>query len=331
VNVLVLGGTRFVGRHIVERLARDGHRVVCFHRGQTQCSLPSGVEERYGDRNADLSAVDTERWDAIVDTSGFRAEQLERSLVLRTERYLFISTLNVYRDLASPGVSEEAATIDEVDPSDVAANYGGNKAACERLLMDRYPQRHIIVRPGLIAGRWDNSGRCTYWCERFLRGGPVLAPGAPSRLIQFIDAADIAQFAEHALSRNVFGVFNIAGPAEPTTMAQFLRECAAVAAERGAPPATVVWADDEFLLQHGVGEWVEMPLWLTDTQFAGILEVSNAKALAAGLDPGAIAETVRSVLDWISEDAVAVPRVGISAQRERELLASVSSALGANP
>lgn len=122
-NVLVLGGTRFVGRHIVERLAGSGHRVVSFHRGGTACELPAEVEERRGDRDVDLSSVNSEAWDAIVDTSCYRPEQILRSLGLRTDRYLLISTINVYRDLSVSGVSEEAPTIETFDSSDEAARY----------------------------------------------------------------------------------------------------------------------------------------------------------------------------------------------------------------
>jgi 2'-hydroxyisoflavone reductase len=318
-NILVLGGTRFIGRHIVERLSLGGHRIVCFHRGESACELPIGVEQRYGDRNESLSAVAAEHWDAIVDTSGYRPEQLEPSLELNADRYLFISTANVYRDLTVPGVSEASPTFESFDPSDEAAAYGGYKAACERMVMERYPTQSIIFRPGLVAGRWDYTGRVTYWCRRFLRGGTVLAPDSPSRRIQLIDAGDIAAFAAHALSNKATGVFNTVGPAGPVTMADFLRQCELVAAERGAPRATIVWVDGAFLLSHGVQEWTEMPLWLTDKQFAGILEMKNTKALAAGLELRPFADTARSVLDSAEETPLR-SSVGLAPEREVTLL-----------
>jgi 2'-hydroxyisoflavone reductase len=319
VNVLVLGGTRFLGRHIVHEFSRRGHRVAVFHRGQTTCELPDGVEEYHGDRNSDLSAADTGRWDAIVDTSGYRPEQLRRSLALRTKRYLFISTVNVYADVTASGVAEDAPTIEAFDPSDEARSYGGNKAACERLVMARYPGESIVFRPGLIAGTWDPTGRFTYWCLRMLRGGRVLAPGEPNRLVQFVDAADLARFAEHALSNDRTGVFNVVGSGVPTTMARLLDEAARTAAEYGAPPASIVWADAEFLLENGVEEWIELPLWLTEPEYRGIMEMSNAKALAAGLRTRTIAETVRSVLDW-AKGTDGQSAAGLSAEREAELL-----------
>ncbi len=324
-NVLVLGGTRFLGRHLVECFARRGDRVVCFHRGQTTCPLPPEVEERLGDRNDDLGSVSSETWDAIVDTSGYRPEQMQRSLELRTGRYLFISTVNVYGDLSRGGVSEEERTIETFDPTDVAASYGGNKAACERMLVERHPERHVILRPGLIVGRWDPTGRFTYWCERFLRGGNVLAPGAPERRVQFVDAADLARFAARLFDHERGGIFNVAGPTPPATMGSLIAACALVAAERGAPSARIAWADGAFLAEHGIEEWMEMPLWLEDPQFVGILDIDNRKALTAGLETRTMPETVRAALDWPRPDASTL-KVGLSAVREAQLLASLQMA-----
>jgi 2'-hydroxyisoflavone reductase len=323
-NVLVLGGTRFLGRHIVEQLVTGGDRVVCFHRGETRSPLPAGVEERYGDRNADLGAVAVEHWDAIVDTSCQRPEQMERSLQLRADRYVLISTVNVYADLNLPGVTENAPTIETFDPSDDAASYGGNKAASERLLLQRYQHASVILRPGLIVGRWDPTGRFTYWCRRFARGGRVLAPGDPDRRIQFIDAADIADFVARALSDGTTGTFSIVGPQVPMTMAQLLDVCASVAAERGAPRAEIAWADDAFLLARDVVQWTELPLWLTEPRYAGILALDNAKALAAGLQTRPAEQTVRAVLDWIARDGD-VAGSGLTPEREAELLEELTA------
>lgn len=319
-KILIVGGTRFLGRHIVERLALRGHRIVCFHRGQTRATLPEGVEERFGDRNAGFDAVVGEHWDAVVDTCCYRPEQMRAALELQTDRYLLISTANVYADLNYPGIAETASTIETFDPNDEAASYGGNKAACERLLMGGGVRNPLVFRAGLIAGAWDPTGRFTYWCRRLMRGGRVLAPGDPSRPIQYIDAADLAEFAERALGDDLSGAFNVVGPIARTSMGEFLDTCTLVAGERGAPPATMAWAGDEFLLQRGVEEWTELPMWLTDPSFAGILQLDNRKALAAGLTPRPIAETVRAVLDWLAQDDNA-GHSGMSPEREAALLA----------
>ena len=321
-RILVLGGTKFLGRHMVERFAGAGHAVVAFHRGTTACDLPAGVEERFGDRNDDLSAVHGETWDAVVDVAALKPDQVRRSLELRTKRYLFVSTLNVYKDLSKLGICEDAPTIETFDAADEAQAYGGNKAAGERLVLERFPDSAIVLRPGLIAGRWDPSGRFTYWCERLLRGGRYLAPLPKEGRVQLIDAADIARFAERALTNDLFGIYNMVGPRDALTMERMLEACAQVAAERNAPPAHAVWADQEFLARNGVGEWMDLPLWIHDAAYAGMLQTSNAAAVRAGLEYRPLRDTVRDVLDWAAQTPG--HRVaGISAERETALLDEV--------
>jgi len=315
----VLGGTRFLGRHIIEALAQRGHAVVAFHRGQTQCELPASVQERFGDRNGDLRAVETEEWDAIVDVAAGEPEQVRRSRELKTKRYVFVSTVNVYDDLSQPNTYESARTIESYDAADEARAYGGKKAACERLVLERFSQTSIVLRPGLIIGKWDPTGRFTYWCERVMRGGSYLAPKPQERPVQLVDAADIARFTEHALVADLFGIYNVVGPRNPTTMKDVLDTCTQVANERGAPSAQAVWVEPAFLIDHGVQEWIDMPLWLIDPAYAGILQVSNAAALAAGFEYRSLTETVHSILDWTGS----TPNykvAGLGADRERELL-----------
>jgi 2'-hydroxyisoflavone reductase len=272
-----------------------------------------------GDRNGDLSAVDTETWDAIVDVNAFEPDQVRRSLQLRSDRYLFVSTVSVYEDFSFAGISERAPTIETFDPADAAAAYGGKKMACERLVQAQSSQRYVILRPGLIAGRWDYTGRFTYWCERVLRAGLTLVPGPPERQVQFVDAADIARFAETALARDAFGVFNVVGPETPTSIEQFLDVTSSAARERGAPPSRFCWADAAFLTEHGIEPWTEMPLWAPGEQYDGLMKIDNERALAAGLALRPIADTVRSVLDWTQATLPHNP-VGLEAQREGELL-----------
>jgi len=329
VKVLVLGGTRFLGRHIVEALAARGHEVVAFHRGETRCELPDGVEERFGDRNSDLSAVQEETWDATVDVAAYEPDQVRRALELRTARYLFISTVNVYEDLSKPGISEEWPTIESFDPSEESLIYGGKKAACERLVLERFPESSIILRPGLIVGRWDPTGRFTYWCERMLRGGPYLAPKPQARPVQLVDAADVAHFAERALTHDLFGTYNVVGPRDAITFAEVLDQCARAAARRHAPPAEAVWVDGEFLAHNGVQEWIEMPLWLADPKYAGILQASNAAAIRTGFELRPLGETVDAILEWTAAEPGGHRVAGLSEEREHELLAKLRDAPGA--
>jgi 2'-hydroxyisoflavone reductase len=318
--ILVLGGTRFLGRHIVETLAGRGHRVTCFHRGTSRCALPAGTREILGDRNDALPDLLRQRWDAIVDVSGQLPSQVERSLVLDAQRYVFISTLNVYADLSRSGVDEDSPTIETFDESDAAAAYGGRKAACERLVLERYGQRATLLRPGIIAGPWDYTGRLTYWPRRALRGGRFAVPAPPERPMQFIDARDIAAFVAEAIERQIAGTFNVAGSASAFSFGELVRACAAAANERGVE-AVPVYVSPQSLHAHGIEPWTDLPMWIEDASFTGIFSVRNAKAISAGMGLRAPIETIRSLMDWLeTPEANGAAQPGLSAQREAELL-----------
>lgn len=319
-RVLVFGGTRFVGRHVVETLAAQGHDVTCFHRGQSSCELPSGVREILGDRNETLPGSLRERWDAIVDVSGQRPDQIARSIDLSAGWYLFVSTLNVYADLSKPNVNEASPTIIEFDPGNEAMAYGGNKAACERAVRERFGESATILRPGIIVGRWDYTGRFSYWPRRALRGRPFIVPGPESRRVQFADVRDLAAFAALAITQGTSGVFNVAGPREPLQLGDLARICVTAAAERGVA-AGAVPVRSEKLIAAGLEPWTDIPLWLEDPQFAGIFEVSHENAIGAGLKHRSPLDTVRAVMGWLSEpESELATKPGLSEQREAELL-----------
>ena len=323
-KILVLGGTRFVGRHIIDRLASAHHEVTCFHRGQTACEFGANIDERLGDRNVDLSTIENDHWDVVIDVNCYEPEQMQKSLRLHTNRYVFISTVNVYADVSKPGATEEWPTITAFDPSDEAAAYGGKKAACERLLLARFGESATILRPGMIVGKWDPTGRFTYWCDRISRGGDFLVPGPPDRPVQFIDARDLADFAALTIEHESSGAFNIVGPPETCTMADLVHDCEAVAAERGAGGGNAVWADGSFLLQQEVEPWIEMPLWLPQPNWAGVLCISNVKAVSAGLQHRPTTDTISSVLDWLSA-APGAKVAGLAGDRESALLQKLIS------
>lgn len=319
-KVLVLGGTRFVGRHIVEALAAQGHDVTCFHRGQSSCALPSGVREVLGDRNETLPASLRERWGAIVDVNGQHPDQIANSVDLDAGWYLFVSTLNVYADLSKPNVNEESPTIVEFDPGDEAMAYGGNKAACERAVRESFGESATVLRPGIIVGRWDYTGRFSFWPRRALRGGRFIVPAPESRPVQFVDVRDLAAFAALAISQGISGIFNVAGPREPLKFAGLARTCVAAAAERGIVTEAVP-VFSEALIAAGVEPWTDIPMWLEDPEFAGLFEVSHEKAVSAGLEHRSPLDTVRALMDWLSEpESGLAAKPGLSRQREAELL-----------
>lgn len=318
--ILVLGGTKFLGRHIVEALAAAGHQTVRFHRGSTVCELPPGVEERLGDRNGDVSAIAGQVWDAVIDVAAYEPSNVERTLELQCGRYVFISTVSVYRDFSETGITEESPVYQTFDPNDEAQRYGGNKAACERLVRERFADRATILRPGLIVGPWDPTGRFSYWCERAMRGGAFVAPSPSDQIVQFVDARDVARFVECVIARDAGGTFNVVGPVETTTMGDLIDDCVRAAKERGAPAAEPVWCDASFLLDRGIEPWSDLPLWLPGDDMRGMQQVDRSRALAAGLVLRSAPETVGATMDWLTAHPEFWSRAGLSPEREGELL-----------
>ena len=319
-KVLVLGGTRFAGRAIVEALASRGHDVTCFHRGNNSAELPAGVRETFGDRNEPLPAALEQAWDAVVDVSGQLPDQVRRTAALDANRYLFISTLSVYRDNSQIGVDETAATIHEFDPSDAAAAYGGNKTACEEIVVEKFGDRATILRPGIIVGPWDYTGRFSYWPKRASHGGRFIVPAPPERAMQFVDARDLAEFALHAVENAIGGRFNVIGPEQPYTFGELIDACVKAAAERGVR-AEPIYIDGTAIFAAGVEPWTDLPMWIDEPQYAGLFTASNRRAVAAGLRFRAPIETIRALLDWVATPPGAAVQAGLSLEREAEVLA----------
>ena len=318
-KLLVLGGTRFLGRALVEAAVARAHDVTLFNRGQTNPDLFPEVEKIRGDRTVDLSALGGREWDAVVDVATFlpRVVQLAvDALGDRVGRYVYVSSISAYADLSTPPV-EDAPVAELDDPqSESPEDYGPLKAACERVVADAYPDAALVVRPGLIVGPHDPTDRFTYWPRRIAEGGRALAPAPPDAPVQFIDVRDLAAWIVEATERGLSGVYNATG--EPTTFGAVIDACLRVA----GGGAEVVWVPSERLVAEGVGEWMELPLWIASPEYAGMQRASVARALAAGLRLRPIGDTVRDTLAWDREREI--PRadgVGLAPERERELLA----------
>jgi 2'-hydroxyisoflavone reductase len=311
-KLLVLGGTVFLGRHVVETALARGHEVTLFNRGRTRPELFPGVERLTGDRDGGLDALRGRAWDAVVDPSGYVPRVVGQTAdVLRDAAgtYVFISSASVY-PLRSEDKSETGPVLPLEDPTteDIRANYGALKAACEDLLTGCFGERALIVRSGLIVGPHDPSGRFTYWALRLGRGGEVLGPGDPDRPMQFIDARDQAAWILDMAEAGRGGTFNVTGPADELPFASLLA--------RAEGPVT--WVADEFLQEQGVQAYTEMPLWVPPS--VGSLHVPIDRALAAGLRFRDVDETIRDVQGWVESDADAPRGSAITAEREVELL-----------
>src|SRR5690348_17258459 len=199
-RILIMGGTGFLGPHVVETATRRGHTLTLFNRGKTHPGLFPDIEQLHGDRKSDMKALEGRSWDAVVDTSAYIPADVTRSATLlgpNVGQYLLISTVSVYAKLDKPGMDESAplATTDAPDADKVTnENYGALKALCEKAAEKSAPGKVTVIRPGLIVGPGDSTDRFTYWPVRVARGGEVLAPGSPKDFTQFIDARDLAEF-----------------------------------------------------------------------------------------------------------------------------------------
>jgi 2'-hydroxyisoflavone reductase len=320
-DLLVLGGTRFLGRHLTDAALAAGHRVTLFTRGKRGADLFPQAERLVGDRATDLEALRGRRWDAVVDTSGYAAADVRASSELLRDAvgaFCFVSTISVYADPSVPGQDEDAplhladAESTEVKPE----TYGPMKVACEAAVHDAFGARALVVRPGVIVGPHDPTNRFPYWCHRLAEGGEVLAPGRPERPVQGIDARDLAGWMLAMVERGAAGTYNAVGEAVP--MAEMLD---AIARGVGGDPR-LTWADEAFLRAHEVKPWSDLPFWLLEEE-NGLMETDGARARAAGLTHRPLADTARDTRAADLAEPPADARTGgIDREREAELLAA---------
>lgn len=325
-RLLILGGTVFLGRALTDAALAAGHAVTHFNRGQSAAPDPR-VESITGDRTVAASfepAKGDNRWDAVIDTSGYLPQVVRLSveqLGESTHRYLFVSSISVYR---GPGHSEDSPVLPAPQPLPevkTPENYGPLKAACEAVVRDAFGDLAIVVRPGLIVGPYDPTDRFTWWLDRVARGGRVAAPGRPARKVQFIDVRDLAEWMVALLEDDAHGTFNATGPLRPVTMQQFLERCRAVAGNE----AKLVWIDEASLAAQKVVPWKEMPLWLpeTDASMKDFMSVPIQRAVASGLMFRPLQETIEDTLEWArSRPAGHEWQAGLPEERERALLAA---------
>jgi 2'-hydroxyisoflavone reductase len=321
-DLLILGGTRFLGRCLVEAALGDDHTVTLFNRGLSDPDLFPEVETIKGDRDGDLSALRGRRWDAVIDTCGYVPRVVRASAGLlagAVDHYTFVSSISVYPDNMGPG-ADEGAPVEELEDPTVeeitGETYGGLKALCERAAEAEMPGRVLNVRPGLISGPHDPTDRFTYWPRRVAAGGEVLAPDRPELRVQFIDVRDLAGWMVKMSAEQRTGTYNATGPAYELRMGKLLEECEAVGGD-----AKIVWVSEEFLEENGVEPFTELPLWVP-REYAGMLAVDCGKAIAAGLTFRPVSETIRDVLEWDGQRAGPDLAAGLEPERERELLSA---------
>jgi 2'-hydroxyisoflavone reductase len=320
VKLLVLGGTKFLGRAAVEAaLARD-HQVTLFNRGETNPELFPEAEKVRGDREHDLAALEGRSWDAVIDPSGYVPHIVRASgeaLADSAGHYLFISSVSVYSDFSGP-LDEDSPLEELADDKPVDrlledySNYGALKVLCERAVAETMPGNHALVRPGLIVGPHDPTGRFTYWPHRIARGGEVLVPGPPEQTVQFIDVRDLASWLIDLSERKAGGSFNAINEGVSwQTLAETCRDVA-------GSDATFAYVDGDYLAEQGVDEWMELPLWLHDPEAVGMHMTDVSRAIGEGLTFRPLEDTVRGTLD----EAETTDAAGMAPEREQEILAA---------
>lgn len=337
-KILILGGTIFLGRHLVETALTNGHEVTLFNRGQHGPELYPQVEHLRGDRWHDLDLLAGRTWDAVIDTSGYIPASVRASaqrLAGAVGQYVFISSVSVYDDVSVIGVDESAPVstltpeqLQEVEKITPPAKgtvarvygemYGALKALCEQAAEESLPGRTLNIRPGLIVGPYDYSDRFTYWPVRIARGGEVLAPGRAERAVQLIDVRDLAAWTIHMVEASLMGTYNATGPAQQISMGEVLDACQ----QASESNATFTWVDEAFLLAEQVQPWGQLPLWLPDEpENAGFNAINIEKALRTGITFRPLSETARATLAWDrTRPADREWQAGLAAEDEARLL-----------
>jgi 2'-hydroxyisoflavone reductase len=301
-KLLVIGGSVFLGQAFVREALDRGWQVTTFNRGLSDRDEP-GVEAVHGDREQpdDLARlVASGPWDAVVDC-GYVPRVIGASVAALAESastYLYVSSINAYPDFPALLVDESSRQYEcapDAGPED--GDYGTLKVGCQRAVEEGFPGRALIIQPGMIIGPGDRVRRTTWWLRRAAEGGRMLAPGGPDREMQVIDVRDIANFGLDRIVAEDSGRYLTSGTPANTTWGEYLGACVEATGGKAEP----VWIDDDqFLLDHDVEIWTELPLWCPEQgDAAAVWKPSSAKAIAAGLRCRPVPESVRDTAAWL--------------------------------
>jgi 2'-hydroxyisoflavone reductase len=338
-RILVLGGTGYIGPHLVTYALARGHQVTLFNRGRSRPGLFPDAEQLLGDRNAadGHAALAGRTWDVVFDLPTTNPQWIVNAAAVLTgnvSQYVFVSSTGVYKDYARSFPDETHPVMDLAPisgPDAAGASYGAKKARCEQLVQEAFGRGATIVRPGLIVGPGDLTDRFTYWPVRIEKGGEILAPGTLDDPAQWIDVRDLTEWMVRLGEQGTGGVFNAVGPRTVCGMGELLYGIKACFAN----DAHFTWVSESFLTANRIRSWAEMPVW----SFTGASTVAFCtsvidRAVAAGLTFRPLASTVRDAMTWYHARPAAEQeklRAGISPEREREVLALWRARAGSTP
>ncbi|MHA2099315.1 MAG: NAD-dependent epimerase/dehydratase family protein [Candidatus Kariarchaeaceae archaeon] len=303
-DILIIGGTKFLGRALVDIALEKGHNLTLFNRGQTNPDLYPDIEQIKGDRDGEISNLGNRKWDVVIDNCGYVPRVVKQSVDFLKDKvgmYVFISSISVYTETAELDRNEDAKVIELKDKTteDIMASaesYGGLKYLCEEAVTKSY-DNSVIIRPGLIVGPHDPTNRFTYWPVRIRKGGKLLIPSDENYPVQIVDVRDLASFTLHLIENKINGVFNVTGPDKSFTLGEIFNICKTFSKNN----PEFVKADDQWLLDNEVQPWMEIPLWIPDDAGRALMQVSIAKAVKHGINFRSLRDTVKDTLNWYDQ------------------------------
>lgn len=315
-RILIVGGTVFLGRALMYAALAKGHEVTLLNRGKSGGPVPPGVERLTADRNEDLSMLRGREWDAVIDTCGYYPRQVRALLAALSGQphYTFVSSATAYADHSHAGLTESSPLsdplMDDAITTITGENYGPLKSACESVA----GEGALLIRPGIIVGPHDPTGRFAYWVRRFGAPDEFLAPGDGDVPLQIIDARDLAEWMLGLIEQRMVGALNAVGPERPLSFKQFIAVGVAAMGKAARP----IWVHEAALVAEKVEGWGKLPLWISaaETRFAGLYRIDGRKAWNNGLTHRDLAETIRDCADY--EASLTNPKV-IGLSREEEL------------
>jgi 2'-hydroxyisoflavone reductase len=321
-KVLIIGGTRFLGKHLTDSLLKNKHEVTLFHRGRTPLSDDiSSCEVIIGDREQNLNGLENRRWDVVIDTCGYlpiHVRKMAETLKMNVNSYVFISSISVYEDQSKRHTTEEHK-VSELEDNDITEFkielYGALKAQCEKEVQSVFKEKALIIRPGLIVGPHDYTDRFTYWPDRSARGGEILIPDLKDPTVRFIDARDLADWIVRMIENKENGVYQAAGGTY--NFNEFISKCL-----NPQNHASIVPVSESFLIEEGVGEWDELPLWISSEEDRGLDYADDSKAINKGLVHRPVEETIQDTASWSINRGLQPEhwKAGLHPDREKELL-----------
>jgi len=324
-RILILGGTTFLGRHLVDAAVARGHEVTILTRGRRDPQPFPEVERLRGDRlTDDLAALGDRTWDSAIDTSGIAPRAVRNTLKYlqgSVGHYIYLSSISAYEDFGLPGITENdplrPPLLDDQASIETGDDYGALKSGCEQILGGALGEQLAIIRPSLIVGPHDPTDRFTYWVRRIGQGGDVLAPAPPEQWVQIIDARDLAAWLIKSCETGRSGVYNVGTPEKSLTLDKVLDECARVTRS----DALIDWVHEDFLLEAGVTPWTDLPLWIPakEAPMRGFTSMDTRRAASAGLKCRPLAATVRDLWSWDRSRQTDL-KAGLTADRESQLL-----------